>query len=98
MSFQQDAYTVTEASGAATVCVTLAGSIVRNVSTTLFTMDVDAVGRSWNSAYQRTCIPVAIILKENQTLCTGYSVVDLGGVKGVQMHPPLAASNVLLHT
>lgn len=50
MSFQQDAYTVTEASGAAMVCVTLAGSIVRNVSTTLFTMDVDAVGRSCRTA------------------------------------------------
>ena len=24
----------------------------------------------------------------------GYAVADLGGVRGVQMHPPLAASNV----
>ena len=27
-----------------------------------------------------------------------YSVVDSGGVRGVQMHPPLAASNVFLRT
>ena len=26
------------------------------------------------------------------------SVADLGGVRGVQMHPPLAASNVFLRT
>ena len=26
------------------------------------------------------------------------AVVDLGGVRGVQMHPPLAASNVFLRT
>ena len=26
-----------------------------------------------------------------------YTVADLGGVRGVQMHPPLAASNVFLH-
>ena len=26
------------------------------------------------------------------------AVADLGGVKGVQMHPPLAASNVFLRT
>ena len=25
-------------------------------------------------------------------------VADLGGVRGVQMHPPLAASNVFLRT
>jgi len=28
----------------------------------------------------------------------GYSVADLGGVRGVQMHPPLAASNIFLRT
>ena len=27
-----------------------------------------------------------------------YSVADPGGVRGVQMHPPLAASNVFLRT
>ena len=27
-----------------------------------------------------------------------YSVADLGGVRGVQMHPPLTASNVFLRT
>jgi len=27
-----------------------------------------------------------------------YTVADLGGVRGVQMHPPLAASNVFLRT
>ena len=27
-----------------------------------------------------------------------YSVADSGGVRGVQMHPPLAASNVFLRT
>ena len=26
-----------------------------------------------------------------------YPVADLGGVKGMEMHPPLAASNVFLH-
>jgi len=26
------------------------------------------------------------------------AVADLGGVRGVQMHPPLAASNVFLRT
>ena len=26
------------------------------------------------------------------------TVADLGGVRGVQMHPPLAASNVVLRT
>ena len=25
------------------------------------------------------------------------AVADLGGVRGMQMHPPLAASNVFLH-
>ena len=27
-----------------------------------------------------------------------HSVADSGGVRGVQMHPPLAASNVFLRT
>ena len=27
-----------------------------------------------------------------------YPVADSGGVRGVQMHPPLAASNVFLRT
>jgi len=46
MGFQLDAYNATEESGAAMVCVILTGSIARNVSATLFTMDIDAVGRS----------------------------------------------------
>ena len=34
-------------------------------------------------------------IAENDPTCSsGYSVADLGGVRGVQMHPPLAASNV----
>ena len=43
MGFQLDAYNTTEDSGAAVVCVTLTGSIERNVSATLFTTDIDAV-------------------------------------------------------
>ena len=27
-----------------------------------------------------------------------YAVADLGGVRGVQIHPPLAASNVFFRT
>ena len=27
-----------------------------------------------------------------------HAVVDSGGVRGVQMHPPLVASNIFLHT
>ena len=46
MGFQLDAYNATEDSGAAVVCVTLTGFIARNVSATLFTSDMDAVGRS----------------------------------------------------
>ena len=52
MGFQLDAYSATEDSGAAAVCVTLTGSIERNVSATLFTMDIDAVGRSHKIHYQ----------------------------------------------
>ena len=52
MGFQLDAYSATEDSGAAVVCVTLTGSIERNVSATLFTMDIDAVGRSHKIHYQ----------------------------------------------
>ena len=50
MGFQQDAYNATEDSGAAVVCVSLTGSIVRNVSATFFTMDIDAVGRSFKAS------------------------------------------------
>ena len=46
MGFQLDAYNTTEDRGAAAVCVTLTGSIERDVSATLFTTDIDAVGRS----------------------------------------------------
>ena len=45
MGFQLDAYNATEDNGAAVVCVTLTGSIVRNVSATLFTTNIDALGR-----------------------------------------------------
>ena len=46
MGFQLDAYNATEDSRAAVVCVTLTGFIERNVSTTLFTTNLDAIGRS----------------------------------------------------
>ena len=72
MSFQQDAYTVTEASGAVTVCVTLAGSIVRNVSTTLFTMDVDAVGRSCRTA----CHCTYLSLIRRFSVCVQYAGIQ----------------------
>jgi len=45
IGFQQDVYNTTEANGAAELCVALSGSpIARNVSVTLFTSDLDAVG------------------------------------------------------
>ena len=52
MGFQLDAYNTTEDSGAAVVCVILTGSIERNVSVTLFTADIDAVGKSYKVIYQ----------------------------------------------
>jgi len=52
LGFHLDAYNATEDSGAAVVCVTLTGSIARNVSATLFTSDMDAVGRSHKVMYQ----------------------------------------------
>ena len=45
IGFQQDVYNTTEADGAAELCVTMSGSpVARNVSVTLFTSDLDAVG------------------------------------------------------
>ena len=46
MGFQQDAYNATEDSGAAVVCVSLTEPIEHNVSATLFTTNLDALGRS----------------------------------------------------
>ena len=42
--------------------------------------------------------PVAEGLPAEETNGIRDSVADSGGVRGVQMHPPLAASNVLLRT
>ena len=62
MGFQQDAYDATEDSGAAVVCVTVTGSIERNVSATLFTTSIDAVGRSCESVCQCANCSVYTIL------------------------------------
>jgi len=68
IGFQQDTYTVTEASGAAMVCVILNGSIARNVSATLFTMDIDAVGRTCKFA----CRCAYLSFLRRFSLFTGY--------------------------
>ena len=42
------------------------------------------------------CVSVASITASWVTTCASQAVADSGGVRGVQMHPPLAASNVFL--
>ena len=39
---------------------------------------------------------IMIVFISTSFLLYIYTVADLGGVRGVQMHPPLAASNVFL--
>ena len=41
---------------------------------------------------------IDIMLKQMLATYTLKAVADLGGVRGVQMHPPLAASSVFLRT
>jgi len=50
----------------------------------------DLPPENWNSR-ERTTVPECMLSRNAKT------VADLGGVRGVQMHPPLAASNVFLY-
>ena len=57
-----------------------------------------AIFRIWLwQVYLTKMLHICAVLSE-VTVSTKRAVADLGGVRGVQMHPPLAASNAFLHT
>ena len=57
---------------------------------------VDTMKHSWNKT---VCVPGTVLIKNhNWSSLAEASVVDLGGVRGVHLHPPLGASNIFLRT